>query len=237
MKIALTLIGAILVAALMATLFVYGRSAWVPVVKKLSAKQTVADVVSTIGNQARGRLSGAFDKESVVYPPANIHLLALKDQSSLELWAGDKSSPQYIKTYKIQAASGSAGPKLREGDRQVPEGVYRVIGLNPNSSYHLSMKLNYPNAFDLKHAAAEGRHSPGSDIFIHGKSVSVGCLAMGDEAIEELFVLAADIGIDNISVIIAPTDPRERIVKAASEPVWLTQLYQEIENEFNHFIH
>ena len=57
------------------------------------------------------------------------------------------------------------------------------------------MKLDYPNAFDRLHANAEGRTQPGSNIFIHGKAASIGCLAMGDAAIEELFLLVSDIGI------------------------------------------
>jgi len=189
LKLILALTGAIIITTLVATFVVYGRGVWVPVMIKISGRQSVADVVASVGSQARARLAIVFDEASVIYPPSSIYLLAIKDQASLELWAGDKNNPQYISTYPVKAASGSAGPKLREGDKQVPEGLYRVAGLNPNSSFHLSMKLNYPNAFDLKHARAEGRDSPGSDIFIHGKSVSVGCLAMGDEAIEELFVL------------------------------------------------
>ena len=74
----------------------------------------------------------------------------------------------------------------------MPEGVYRIVALNPNSSYHLSMKLDYPTEFDLSKARAEGRTRPGSDIFIHGKAVSIGCVAVGDDAIEEIFVLVRE---------------------------------------------
>lgn len=231
------LVGAVLLAVVLSVVAMYGRSLWVPVLTKVKGRQTVADVLTSVGSQARARLSVAFDHASVSYPPQQVHLLAIKDQASLELWAGDKKDPRYISTYRIEAASGVAGPKLREGDKQVPEGLYQVIGLNPNSSFHLSMKLNYPNQFDLTHAAAEGRDSPGSDIFIHGKSVSVGCLAMGDPAIEELFVLAADIGVDKLSVVIAPTDPRGDGLVADGSPVWLAVLYQDIQNEFSYFIH
>ena len=107
----------------------------------------------------------------------------------LELWASQNGNWRFIKQYSINGASGAPGPKLREGDRQVPEGLYRLIGRNPNSNYHLSMKLDYPNSYDLRHAKREGRSNPGSNIFIHGKSLSVGCLAMSGEAIEAFFVL------------------------------------------------
>jgi murein L,D-transpeptidase YafK len=98
-----------------------------------------------------------FAQAGVVYPPDELTLLGLKAERSLEVWALSGDSWSFIKSYPIKGASGNAGPKLREGDRQVPEGIYRIIGLNPNSSYHLSMKLNYPNEFDLQKAKGRGQ--------------------------------------------------------------------------------
>ena len=89
---------------------------------------------------------------------------------------------------------GASGPKIQRGDKQVPEGVYGISYLNPNSAYHLSLGVNYPNAFDREMAAKDGRKNLGGDIMIHGKNVSSGCLAVGDEPAEELFVLAAEVG-------------------------------------------
>jgi murein L,D-transpeptidase YafK len=108
----------------------------------------------------------------------------------------------------ILAASGLPGPKLRQGDGQVPEGIYAVPALNPNSRFHLSIMLDYPNAYDVAVAEAEGRTDLGGEIFIHGGAASIGCLAIGDDAIERLFVLVADVGIENVAVIVAPHDPR-----------------------------
>lgn len=213
----------------------YGRSMWVPVVQQITGRQTVADVLAEVGPQARLRLVQYFDQAGIVYPPDKAMLLAIKSTAMLELWAGDGANPEFIRHYDIKAASGVGGPKLREGDKQVPEGLYRITGLNPNSSFHLSMKLNYPNEFDLKHAAADGRADPGSDIFIHGKAQSVGCLAMGDTAIEELFILAADVGIGNLAVAIAPADPRSAVLSVPSDPPWVAQLYQMLSQEFSRF--
>jgi L,D-transpeptidase catalytic domain len=95
------------------------------------------------------------------------------------VWVETSGQVVFIHSYSVLVASGHNGPKLREGDRQVPEGFYRITSLNPNSSYHLSIKLNYPNAFDQQHADEEGRDRLGGDIFIHGKAASIGCLAMG----------------------------------------------------------
>ena len=93
------------------------------------------------------------------------------------------------------------------------------------------MKLNYPNEFDLEQAKADGRGSPGTHIFIHGKASSVGCLAMGDAAIEELFVLAATVGLGAVSVVIAPYDPgkHEPLVREVGAPEWTGALYRSID--------
>jgi murein L,D-transpeptidase YafK len=95
-----------------------------------------------------------------------------------------------LKTFPILAQSGNPGPKHQEGDLQVPEGVYRIAVFNPESRFHLSLGLNYPNEADR--ARVDSR-KPGGDIYIHGSAVSIGCLAMGDEAIEQIFLLAYDV--------------------------------------------
>lgn len=212
---------------------IYGRAYWHPLYVKAVGKRTVSDVVNIYGEQARSRIKPYFEKANISYPPKDVTFLAMKDTDLLEVWASNGNSWVHVKDYNIQAASGRLGPKLREGDRQVPEGIYKVIGLNPNSSYHLSMKLNYPNKFDLSWAQKENRTQPGSNIFIHGKALSIGCLAMGDEAIEELFVLGNDVGISNIKVIITPTDPRAgKLIPPTESKPWVKELYQDIESAF-----
>jgi hypothetical protein len=200
---------------------------------KQPGQWTVEDILQGYGPYATRKLSSYFAKAKVSYPPREVTFIALKQEKKLELWARDSGEFRFIRDYYIQAASGVAGPKLRQGDRQVPEGIYRIAGLNPNSNYHLSMKINYPNEFDLFHAWQEGRADPGSDIFIHGKAASIGCLAMGDEAIEELFVLTAQVGAENVKVVIAPHDPKAYPLKADSEelPEWTPELYSIISRE------
>ena len=192
----------------------------------LSGQRTVEDNLQSYSAATR-KLTPYFAKAKVSYPPREVILIALKQEMKLELWAKGSGEFSFIRDYHIQAASGVAGPKLRQGDRQVPEGIYRIAELNPNSHYHLSMKINYPNEFDRFHAGQEGRTKLGSGIFIHGKSASIGCLAMGDKAIEELFVLTAQVGSENVKVVIAPHDPRTYPLKADSEedPEWTPELY------------
>lgn len=198
--------------------------------------RSLKSVLKVVGADARRSLRADFARAKVSYPPKSLTLLAIKSTHQLEVWANSKTAtPTLIRRYPVLAASGVAGPKQREGDRQVPEGIYRIIGLNPNSSYHLSMKLNYPNAFDLKHARAEGRDQPGSNIFIHGKAVSIGCLAMGDVAIEQLFTLIHDVGQRHVQVIIAPTDPRQQALQTPkNSPTWVSTLYQNITEATRH---
>lgn len=215
--------------------YVYGRSIWVPVYQKFNGKQTLEQVLERYGPAARARLLPYFRAQGIDYPPPAITLLAIKDRASLELWAQGADGPRQIRTYPIRGLSGHAGPKLREGDRQVPEGIYRILGFNPNSLYHLSMKLDYPNLFDRDRAAAEGRTRPGSNIFIHGKAVSIGCLAMGDRGIEELFVLSHDVGPANIGVAIAPSDPRQGALALDGGPPWVAELYRNLEAYFRSY--
>jgi hypothetical protein len=199
-----------------------------------SGSRSVDDVVRIYGPESIERLMPYFKKAGVDYPPRELTLLALKSERRMEIWAPDRrGTNKLIRSYDIQAASGGRGPKLREGDRQVPEGVYKLVLLNPNSNYHLSMKLNYPNGFDRFQADMEGRSHLGGEIFIHGKAVSAGCLAMGDMTIEELFVLVAHVGKENVKVVIAPHDPRQKalMTDTADMPEWVPELYQTISYE------
>ncbi len=117
-----------------------------------------------------------------------IFIRAFKDEMQLDLHVLNRESGKYemFRTYKIAASSGGLGPKLAEGDGQVPEGFYAVSGkmMNPNSTYHLSFNIGYPNAYDRFHQRT------GSAIMIHGNQVSIGCLAMTDSKIEEIYTLA-----------------------------------------------
>jgi len=207
----------------------YGRGLWAPLLMRLGGPRSVADVIAKVGPAARGRLVPHFRKAGVAWPPQEIAMLVFKEERRVALWARSGASWTFIRNYPILAASGHAGPKLREGDYQVPEGVYRIAHLNPNSSYHLSMKVNYPNDFDRRMAVRDGRQRLGGDIFIHGKDVSIGCVALGDLAIEELFTLVGETGHSRVRVIIAPNDLRVGgAILHDDAPTWVIQLYRTV---------
>lgn len=175
---------------------------------------------------------GHFARAGVPFPPAELTWIGLKEERQLEIWARDAADApwRFVHAYPVLAASGSAGPKLREGDYQVPEGSYRVIGLNPNSAFHLSLKLDYPNEWD------KARGSTGTDIFIHGNAVSAGCLAMGDGVAEELFYMGATLGGSKVTVLLAPWDLRHRSAPTgANLPVWASDLYTELARKLSDF--
>ncbi|WP_211233594.1 L,D-transpeptidase family protein [Zooshikella ganghwensis] len=216
----------------------YGRSLWYPFYVKMVGQRTVEDVIYRYGYKAESRLKPYFTSAGLNFPPQEVSLLTIKDQLQMELWAKQDNNWHYVRTYPLLANSGTKGPKLRQGDKQIPEGLYKITFLNPNSRYHLSMKLNYPNAFDQQKAVTDGRTRLGGDIFIHGKDVSIGCLAVGDQAIEELFTLVHRIGKRQVSVVIAPTDPRLQALKPPlTSPRWTNHLYQQIAHAFTPYSH
>ncbi len=127
-------------------------------------------------------------KQSQVIVCDTVFIRIFKEENILELWMKPDDSNRYtlVKTYPICKWSGRLGPKYREGDFQAPEGFYttNLQNLNPNSKYHLSFNIQYPNDYDR----AYGR--TGSFIMVHGDCVSEGCYAMTDPLMEEIYVLA-----------------------------------------------
>ena len=112
-----------------------------------------------------------------------------KQEAELEVWKQDRSGRfALLKTYPICRWSGDLGPKVREGDRQAPEGFYAIspAQMNPQSAYYLSFNTGYPNAFDQ----ALGR--TGSQLMVHGDCSSRGCYAMTDEQIAEIYSLGRE---------------------------------------------
>ena len=194
-----------------------------------AVKKTVADRLSEFGDAARKRWYPHFERAGSKYPPERILIAVFKEEKVLQVYSAGKET-NFIRSIPVLAASGVAGPKLREGDQQVPEGLYKIEMLNPNSLFHVSLRLNYPNDSDRSRAAKETRTTLGGDIMIHGKDVSIGCVAVGDEAAEDLFTLAADAGLPQIDVIIAPVDWRAgRQVKVSqSMPPWTDELYADL---------
>lgn len=194
------------------------------VVSAKTTRHTVAERVAVIVAKK------PYLKQTAASAGGSLKILVFKQERMLEVHASGWSTPL---RYPMTGFSGKLGPKLLEGDGQIPEGIYGIEYLNPNSRYYLSMKLSYPNETDRQRAKTENRTNLGGDIMIHGNSVTVGCIPIGDDAVEDVFCLVDAVGIKNVSVIIAPYDMRKgrRPELESSQLTWYGVLCDEIERK------
>ena len=151
-------------------------------------------------------LQKQFSAKGLSWPAKYLYIRSFKYDGELEVWVRNsrKEAFKLFKTYKVCALAGTLGPKRMQGDYQVPEGFYYINEFNPNSSYYLSLGLNYPNPSDK---ILSDSLNPGGDIYIHGSCVTVGCIPVTDKQIDELYILAAyakNNGQDYIPVHIYP---------------------------------
>jgi len=157
-------------------------------------------VLAALPVQAKDRVEAArrakaagvartFAEAGVSWPPGELYVRAFKQERVLEVWAGEKGQKlRKVKTFPFCAASGDVGPKRREGDEQVPEGFYTLDQFNPRSQFHLSMRVSYPNDADRR----LGERPLGGAIYVHGNCMSIGCIAIEDGPIEELYLMVLE---------------------------------------------
>lgn len=177
-------------------------------------------------NEIRARVWPNLERELDAFGLASsgpLFIRIFKQEKELEIWGVEIKSATFrkFKTYPICTYSGSLGPKQREGDFQSPEGFYDITKdrLNPRSNFHLAFDVGYPNAYDQ----ALGR--TGSFIMVHGACVSIGCFAMTNEGIEEIYLLvesALNGGQASLPVHIFPFRMTEENMKAHEEDEWIT---------------
>lgn len=197
-------------------------------------RHAVDDRLAAFGAAARTRLLPKFLRAGVAYPPMRVVLVGLKEERRLQIYAaGHDGTFRYIDERRILALAGGPGPKLRAGDRQVPEGLYKIRYLNPNSVAYVSLMIGYPNDFDRARAREDGRSNLGGDIVIHGPTTgTAGCLALDEPAVEDIFTLAADSGVANTRIILAPYDLRRRDAPSpAKAKPWVQSLYTTISKD------
>ena len=147
-----------------------------------------------------------FKAKNLNYAGFQLFIRAFKKDQELEVWIKEKDQTAYslLHTYEFCTSSGTLGPKRREGDLQIPEGVYHINHFNPQSNFYLSLGINYPNASDK---ILSDKKRPGGSIYIHGSCVTIGCIPLTDNKIKELYVLAVEAtnnGQEKIPVHIFP---------------------------------
>lgn len=196
--------------------------------KNLTGGQRLADTRSRLLPQLNEELAAKGTQLG-----AASFIRVFKESKELELWLRTGSDWTLFRTYPIATFSGGLGPKTREGDRQAPEGFYGVTArkLNPNSKYHLSFDIGYPNAYDQQHERT------GSLIMIHGDEVSIGCFAMTDPVIEEIYLIvesAFAAGQKEVPVHVFPFRMTEGRIAQVTDSPWIT-FWRELQKGYDWF--
>lgn len=155
----------------------------------------------------RAGLAAALRDLGLELPPAGIYVRVFKAEREVEVWVRGREADRYVRLrrYPICQVSGALGPKRQEGDRQIPEGFYAIESFNPQSDFHLSLRVNYPNASDR---ILGRRPSLGGDIYLHGGCSTVGCVPVTDDHMRELYWLSVEArgsGLRKIPIHIFPT--------------------------------
>ena len=150
---------------------------------------STGDRVQDALNEKKELITGKLDELGIAPDEVNILITAYKAEKQLVIYAKKKTESRYrkLETFDICASSGAPGPKRRQGDKQVPEGFYHIREFNPKSNFYLSLGINYPNGSDKKKSDST---APGSDIFIHGACVTIGCIPLTDDKIKEVYLYA-----------------------------------------------
>ncbi|MFN3405443.1 MAG: murein L,D-transpeptidase family protein [Cytophagaceae bacterium] len=194
--------------------------------------------VKTAFTEKEKQLSDLYKAQQLELRNSHLFLRAFKQERKLELWAKKPGDKVYklIKTYPVCAASGALGPKRKQGDYQVPEGFYHIDRFNPSSAFHLSLGINYPNSSDQ---ILGNKSALGGDIFIHGSCASIGCLAMTDESIKEIYIAAVcakSAGQSKIPVHIFPFRFNDELIlqSTANNPELLS-FWQNLKTGYENF--
>jgi murein L,D-transpeptidase YafK len=211
--------------------FIFTFSILIPLLFSLQNKSTGLSLekrISLIEDKVKKRSPDLVKK--LDQKDLQISLFAFKKEQVLEVWQM-KPTKLKLKSYAFTKYSGYLGPKSRQGDQQIPEGVYKIDLLNPNSKYYLSMRINYPNDLDKKRGEQYNINNMGGDIYIHGSNKTVGCIPIGNDNIEDLFYLVYKVGFDKVSVTISPSRlplPMLKDMGLLPHDIQATQKYEKI---------
>jgi len=199
--------------------------------------------VRTAYKQKEGLMKKLFEEKGLPYPPDKIFIRVFKEEKILGLWAFSDRDYRFhlVKRYPICLVPGRLGPKMQEGDMQVPEGFYHINRFNPASSFYLSLSINYPNASDRILGV---RGNLGCDIFIHGSCATIGCIPITDTFIKELYMVAVEAmesGQGKIPVHIFPAPLDEggmaklREEFSDSQYPWLISFWENLKIGYDYF--
>ncbi len=205
--------------------------------KDLLATQLKSSRVKTAQKETDAVLAALFKSKKLPYPAKKIFMRVFKAESELELWAENPKTQKYVlvKTFPICYMSGTLGAKYKQGDQQVPEGFYEITYFNAQSSYYLSMLVNYPNQYDLFYKKTGGA------ICIHGACASIGCMPLEDDPVKEVYwvALQAYSSGNKVPVHIFPTKLTtqnwEKLNKDFENDTQKINFWKELQAGYNYF--
>lgn len=207
-------------------------------VKKPSLpKSSLDDRVKWLEKNVRPRIEHLFKAMDFKKGKTKITIIVNKKEKIIDVWTRSQKN-KWITSYRMTAYSGKKGPKNKQGDLQIPEGIYRASTLNPNSRYYLSIGVNYPNDNDRKRGLANSVPDLGGDIFIHGRDETIGCIPIGDHWMEELFYIVSQVGLGNTRIVITPSDlplPSLKELGLNENNPLLKEKYQKIGQELSQY--
>lgn len=188
---------------------------------------TVESRVNDIEKDVRKRLS-------LKEIPEELRILVLKKEKQIELWGKDSAGNwSKLEYYPILGIPDVSGPKTKKDDRKTPEGIYKIAALDPNSKHYLSIKLDFPSEEDIEIAKKEGRDPSAMnvDYMLHGVGFSNQNIFVTDKTMEEIFYLAAKVGLENTRVLIPPHDFRKNDMPVIVDGPWVRERYKKLKDE------
>jgi murein L,D-transpeptidase YafK len=195
--------------------------------------------VKTAYTEKEDVVKNYFSEKQIARDDFHLFLRAFKKEERLEVWVKEKEKETFalLHTYDFCSSSGTLGPKRKEGDLQIPEGVYTINHFNPQSKFYLSLGINYPNASDK--ILSDGKR-PGGSIYLHGNCVTVGCIPLTDDKIKELYVLAVEArnnGQEKIPIHIFPAKLSEAEFAALKKdfPANTLTFWENLKSVYNDF--
>ncbi|QHT66481.1 L,D-transpeptidase family protein [Rhodocytophaga rosea] len=224
---------------LLLSLLLTGLSAFLPGTFK-TAQLKYARVKSAYQDKEES-VKALFTTRKLDLSQSHLFIRAFKQEGLLEVWAKhpQQTTYQLVITYPVCASSGVLGPKRYGGDGQVPEGFYYIDRFNPQSNFHLSLGINYPNESDR---ILGEKANLGGDIFIHGSCVTIGCLPLTDDKIKELYIMTVEArsnGQSRIPVHIFPAKLTEanlnRLKQEYSTEPTLLNFWQQLKTGYAQF--
>ena len=212
-----------------------------PLQNSFRTEQLKYSRVRTAYDEKEDYVKALLEKKGITNFSFDMFIRAFKHEEQIEVWVKKKTDKEFqlLKTYKICSSSGVPGPKRREGDLQVPEGVYHINHFNPFSNFYLSLGINYPNSSDR---ILGYKPSLGGAIYIHGSCVTIGCIPLTDDKIKEIYVLAVEAknaGQLKIPVHIFPykmdEQTNEEFIEKYAEDMALINFWSNLQPIYNYF--